>query len=111
MITTDRVGLILPDPWECPQMIAEAVYDVWYRRDTEVTHKILQNKYGTVEFLMDAVEVVFLVNEWTYTTAARAMFRKIFRAKPVGAHIWVGNAKMERHAAANKQPTKWNKKI
>lgn len=107
-IIVDRKGFILPDPWECPQMIAEAVYDVRNRKDTPLTHKILQEKYALIDFFMDAVGAVFETNEWTFTIDERKQFRKIFRSKPDSGGVkWQGNAKMERTAAANKQPTKW----
>ena len=106
-IVYDRVGFVLPSPDECPQMIAEAVWDVRHRKDTPITHKIIQDKYVLIDFLMDAIGAVYETNEWTFSIEERKMFRKIFRAKPSVGPKWIGNAKMERHAAANKQPTKW----
>jgi len=105
-IASTRPGLTLPDPWECPQTVAEAIWDVRNRQDGYHTHKFLREKYGTENFFMLAVEMVYEVNSWTLTQAEKKQFRKIYRETSVGDNVWKGNVQQERRDATT-QPKKW----
>jgi hypothetical protein len=105
-IASTRPGLTLPDPWECPQTVAEAIWDVRNRQDGYHTHKFLREKYGTENFFMLAVEMVYEVNSWTLTQAEKKQFRKIYRETSVGDNVWKGNVQQERRDATA-QPKGW----
>jgi len=105
-IASTRPGLTLPDPWECPQTVAEAIWDVRNRQDGYHTHKFLREKYGTENFFMLAVEMVYEVNSWTLTQAEKKTFRKIYRETSVGDNVWKGNVQQERRDATA-QPKGW----
>ena len=105
-IASTRPGLTLPDPWECPQTVAEAIWDVRNRQDGYHTHKFLRDKYGTENFFMLAVEMVYEVNSWTLTQAEKKQFRKIYRETSVGDNVWKGNVQQERRDATA-QPKGW----
>jgi len=101
-----RPGLTHPDPRECPQTVAEAIWDIRNRQDGFHTHKLLREKYGTVDFYMLAVEMVYEVNSWTLSTVDKKNFRKIYRETPVAGNVWKGNAQQERRDSLQ-QPKKW----
>jgi len=105
-VASTRPGLTLPDPWECPQTVAEAIWDVRNRQDGYHTHKFLRDKYGTENFFMLAVEMVYEVNSWTLTQAEKKTFRKIYRETSVGDNVWKGNVQQERRDATA-QPKGW----
>ena len=105
-IASTRPGLTLPDPLECPQTVAEAIWDVRNRQDGYHTHKFLREKYGTENFFMLAVEMVYEVNSWTLTQAEKKQFRKIYRETSVGDNVWKGNVQQERRDATA-QPKGW----
>ena len=105
-ITSTRPGLTLPDPWECPQLVAEAIWDIRNRQDGFHTHKFLRDKYGTENFYMLAVEMVFEVNGWTLTTADKKLYRKVYRETPVTGDVFHGNVQQERREATV-QPKSW----
>ena len=105
-VASTRPGLTLPDPWECPQTVAEAIWDVRNRQDGYHTHKFLRDKYGTENFFMLAVEMVYEVNSWTLTQAEKKQFRKIYRETSVGDNVWKGNVQQERRDATA-QPKGW----
>ena len=105
-ITSTRPGLTLPDPWECPQLVAEAIWDIRNRQDGFHTHKFLRDKYGTENFYMLAVEMVFEVNGWTLTTADKKLYRKVYRETPGTGDVWKGNIQQERREATV-QPKSW----
>ena len=75
----NRPGFILPDPFECSQRIAEAIYDIRIGHDNEQTHKLLKNTYVTEDYYMIAVETVYEVNDWIVTPTDKRLFRKIYR--------------------------------
>jgi hypothetical protein len=104
--TSTRPGLTLPDPWECPQTVAEAIYDIRNRQDGFHTHKLLREKYGTENFYMLAVEMVYEVNDWRLTAADKKNFRKIYRETSLGGTVWKGNFQQE-HRDSLQQPKKW----
>jgi hypothetical protein len=76
----NRQDLILPDPSECSQRIAEAIYDIRIGCADAQAHKLFRNTYGTEIYYMLAVETVYDVNGWTLTPFARKLFRKSFRS-------------------------------
>ena len=42
-LASTRPGLTLPDPWECPQTVAEAIWDVRNHLDGAHSHKFLRD--------------------------------------------------------------------
>jgi len=108
-VSPTRPGLILPDPWECPQLVAEAIWDIRNRQDGAHTHKFLRDKYGTEDFYMLAVEAVFESNSWTLTANDKKVFRKAYREVPVTGVVWMGNAKKEQRERLQ-QPKKWSER-
>lgn len=78
---TTRPGLILPDPETCPQVIAEAVWDVRNRQGGPLTQRLIQDRYATEKFFMMAVEQVFYANEWSFTAEDKRNFRSVYRGK------------------------------
>jgi len=74
-----RPGLTLPDPMDCPQAIAEAVWDVRNRNSGEHTRKLFREKYFTESFFMLAVEATYAANDWMFTADEKKKFRKLYR--------------------------------
>lgn len=105
-LASTRPGLTLPDPWECPQTVAEAIWDVRNHQDGFHTHKFLREKYGTENYFMLAVEMVYEVNNWLLTQSDKKNFRKIYRETPVAGNVWKGNIQQERRDSTS-QPKKW----
>ena len=71
-----------PDPSDCPSGIADHIYDIRFRKNTDQTSKAVKSRYGTVEFFLDAVAQVYDANSWTLTRQDKALCKKVFLEVP-----------------------------
>jgi hypothetical protein len=70
--------LIYPEAEDCPAKVAEAIYRVHYGESTHKDILLIKSFWGTVDYLLQAVDYVYRTNFWPLDKKTKKIFRDIF---------------------------------